>query len=216
MAKASKASRPSRARIRIEALRALAADPNQVEVRIGGRTVATLLRHRAEELGLAEGAAWTPALAARVDAAAADELAREAALGFLAKRAWSAAGLRERLVKAGHAERAAAAAAQALVADGWLDDRAFAQGRVEQHRRKGAIAAEALEALLEADGVGERDARAAAKAGGSTTAELRSEARRAKKAGESPARVAGRLARRGFDADTIRDALEHAGFRLED
>ena len=73
-------------KVPIDALRALSADPNQVEVRVGGRTVATLLRQRAVELGLVEGGAWTPALAARVDAAAAESLAREAALAFLAKR----------------------------------------------------------------------------------------------------------------------------------
>jgi hypothetical protein len=39
-------------KVPIDALRALSADPNQVEVRVGGRTVATLLRQRAVELGL--------------------------------------------------------------------------------------------------------------------------------------------------------------------
>ena len=82
---------------RIDALRALAADPNTVEVRSSGRTLATLPRSRAEELGLREGAAWTPALARKVDLAAAETLAREAALAFLARRAWSAAGLAARL-----------------------------------------------------------------------------------------------------------------------
>ena len=38
-------------KVPIDALRALSADPNQVEVRVGGRTVATLLRQRAVELG---------------------------------------------------------------------------------------------------------------------------------------------------------------------
>ena len=220
MAKATKKSVTGKTvtgkKARIDSLAPRAADPNQVEVRVGGRTVATLLRHRADELGLAEGAAWTPALAARVDAAAAEALAREAALAFLAKRAWSAAGLQARLVKGGHAARAAANAVKELVADGWLNDRAFAEGRVEQLRTRGAMAAEALEALLEADGVGERDAREAAKAGAGTAAELRKEAKAARKAGESANRVAGRMGRRGFDPDTIRDALEHAGYRLDD
>jgi SOS response regulatory protein OraA/RecX len=74
--------------------------------------------------------------------------------------------------------------------------------------------AEALAALLEADGVAEREAREAAEQGASTVKELRAEVRAAKRAKESPARVAGRLARRGFDPDTIRDALEHAGYEL--
>lgn len=200
---------------RIDALPAAAHDPNLVEVRVGGRTAATLLRHRAEELGVAEGKAWTPALAARVGAAAAEALAREAALGFLARRAWGAAALAARLVRAGHAAAAANAAVHALVADGWIDDRAFARARAEHHRERGPIAADALEALLAAEGVGERDAREAAQAGASTATELRAEARAARAAGHSAARVAGRLARRGFDPDTIREALEGAGYRID-
>jgi hypothetical protein len=98
----------------IDALRALAADPNVVDVRVGGRTVATLPRARAEALGATEGAAWTPALATRVGGAAAEALAREAALAFLARRAWSAALLAARLVRAGHDERAAADAVEVV------------------------------------------------------------------------------------------------------
>ena len=71
MAKANKKTVTGK-KARIDSIAPRAVDPNQVEVRVGGRTVATLLRHRADELGLTEGAAWTPALAARVDAAAAD------------------------------------------------------------------------------------------------------------------------------------------------
>lgn len=208
-------ARKTTARRRVDALRATAADPNLVEVRVAGRTEATLPRQRAEDLGIAEGTPWTPALAARVDRVAAEALARESALAFLAKRPWSAAALRERLVKAGHAEQAASAAVSAMVADGWLDDRAFASSRVGHHRRKGAMPAEALAALLEADGVGERDAQEAAERGAATAKELRDEVRAAKRAKQSPARVAGRLARRGFDPDTIRDALERAGYELD-
>lgn len=200
---------------RIDALRALAVDPNLVEVRSSGRTLATLPRARAEELGLREGAAWTPALARKVDLAAAESLAREAALAFLAKRGWSAAGLAARLVRAGHAESVAASAVAALVADGWLDDRAFAGERVAHHRRTGSFPAEALEELLKREGVGERDAAAAAEAGAATAKELRAEVRTARRAGTSARTVAGRLSRRGFDADTIRDALEAAGYELD-
>ena len=207
-------ARKPTSRRRVDALRAASDDPNLVEVRVAGRTEATLPRHRAEELGITEGTAWTPALAARVGRAAAEALARESALAFLAKRPWSAAALEARLAKAGHAPTAAAAAVASMVADGWLDDRAFAATRVEHHRRKGAMPAEALAALLEADGVGERDAREAADRGGASAKELRAEVRAAKRAQESAARVAGRLARRGFDPDTIRDALEHAGYEL--
>ncbi len=199
----------------IDALRAHAADPNVVDVRVGGRTVATLPRARAEALGATEGSAWTPALAARVSAAAAEALAREAALAFLARRAWSAALLAARLVRAGHDERAAADAVAALVADGWLDDRAYAKARAEQLSRRGAMAAEALEHVLVEEGVAERVARAAAKGEAGSAEDLVREAKAARRAGHGAARVSGRLARRGFDADTIRAALERAGYDLD-
>jgi SOS response regulatory protein OraA/RecX len=200
---------------RIELLRLHAGDPNTVDIRAGGRTLATLPRTRAEELGVREGAAWTPALARRVDRSAAESLAREAALAHLAKRSWSAAGLAARLVRGGHDEDAAAAAVAAMVADGWLDDRAYAQERVAHHRRTGSFPADALAALLARDGIGERDAERAARAGAASAKELRAEVRAAHRAGASARTVAGRLTRRGFDADTIRDALEAAGYELD-
>lgn len=200
---------------RIDLLRPHAGDPNTVDIRAGGRTLASLPRTRAEELGVREGAAWTPALARRVDRSAAESLAREAALAHLAKRSWSAAGLAARLVRGGHDEDAAAAAVAALVADGWLDDRAYAQERVAHHRRTGSLSAEALAALLARDGIGERDAERAARAGAASAKELRAEVRAAHRAGTSARAVAGRLTRRGFDADTIRDALEAAGYELD-
>lgn len=200
---------------RIDALPASATDPNMVEVRVGGRTVAVLLRHRAEELGVAEGRPWSPALAARVDAAAAEALAREAALAFLARKAWGAAALEARLVRAGHAADAARGAVRALASDGWIDDRTYARERAERHRERGAISAEALEALLAAEGISEPDAREAADACAATAGDLRAEARAARKAGHGASRVAARFARRGFDPDTIREALEGAGFRVD-
>jgi SOS response regulatory protein OraA/RecX len=199
----------------IDAVRALDGDPMAVEVRVGGTTVARMPRPRAEALGLAEGMKWTPALAARVDRACAEALAREAGLAFLARKAWSAKGLEARLVRAGHEPRAARDAVAAMVADGWLDDRAFAEARVEQLSRRGAMSQDALAETLEADGVGEAVAAEAARAGAGTAADLRAEARAARRAGERASRVAGRFARRGFDADSIRDALERAGYELD-
>lgn len=217
------ARRTTKART-IDALRALDGDPMTVEVRVGGTTVATLPRPRAESLGLAEGVRWTPAIAARVDRACAEALAREAGLAFLARKSWSAKGLEARLAQAGHDARAARAAVAAMVADGWLDDRAFAEARVGQLSRRGAMSADALAAMLESEGVAESIAADAAEsiaadaaeAGAGTAAQLRAEARAAKRAGERAARVAGRFARRGFDADTIRDALERAGFEVDE
>lgn len=210
--------RTTRSKSAIEALRPTPEDPNVVEVRVGGRTVASMLRHRAQELGLEVGAKWTPAIAARVSAACALELAREAAFALLAKRAYAAHALQAKLEAGGHAEAAAAAAVAALVADGWLDDAAFAAERATHLQRRGPVATDALAERLEAEGVGEAVARAAAKRAtpaDETHAALLREARTARRAGESASRVGNRFARRGFEADTIESVLEAAGFRLE-
>lgn len=203
---------------RIDAVRPMGDDPNVVEVRAGGRRRAVLPRARAEELRLEEGARWTPALAARVDAAAARELARDAAFAMLARSDRSRAALEAALVARGHDAAAANDALDMLAADGWLDDRAFAADRAAALQRRGPLAAEAIAARLEAEGVRPRDAAAAAR--DATDADSRpalvTECRTARRAGVGATRMAGRLARRGFDPDTIHDVLASAGYALDD
>ena len=203
---------------RIDAVRPVGDDPNVVEVRAGGRRRAVLPRARAEELRLEEGARWTPALAARVDAAAARELARDAAFAMLARSDRSRAALEAALVARGHDAAAAKDALDMLAADGWLDDRAFAADRAAALQRRGPVAADAIAARLEAEGVRPRDAAAAAR--DATEADPRpallAECRAARRAGVGAARMAGRLARRGFDPDTIHEVLATAGYELDD
>jgi regulatory protein len=203
---------------RIESIRPTGDDPNVVEVRAGGRRRAVLPRTRAEELGLEEGARWTPALAARVDTVAARELAREAAFAMLARSNRARAALEAALVARGHDPAAARDALDTLAGDGWLDDRAFAADRAAALQRRGPLAADAIAARLEAEGVRPRDAAAAAR--DATDADprpaLAAECRAARRAGVTPTRLAGRLARRGFDPDTIREVLASAGYPLDD
>ncbi len=216
MAQRSTSRSPSGAKT-IAALRPTVEDPNIVEVIVGRRAVASMLRHRAESLGLAVGTRWTPQLAGRVGAAQAQELAREAAFAMLARRARSAAGLRERLLAAGHGAEAAEAAIEAMRADGWIDDAAFAAERARELQRRAPLAAPALAARLEEEGVAAREAARVARAAAPEDPQslLRREARAARRARESAARVAGRFARRGYDPDTIREALEAAGYELD-
>lgn len=203
---------------RIEAVRPMGDDPNVVEVRVDGRRRAVLQRARAEELGVEEGARWTPALAARVDAAAARELAREAAFAMLSRSNRTRAALEAALVARGHDAAAAKDALDTLAADGWLDDRAFAADRAAALQRRGPVAAEAIAARLEAEGVRPRDAAAAAR--DATESDPRpalvAECRAARRAGVGATRMAGRLARRGFDPDTIHEVLASAGYPLDD
>jgi SOS response regulatory protein OraA/RecX len=192
---------------RIESIRPTGDDPNVVEVRAGGRRRAVLPRTRAEELGLEEGARWTPALAARVDTVAARELAREAAFAMLARSNRARAALEAALVARGHDPAAARDALDTLAGD-----------RAAALQRRGPLAADAIAARLEAEGVRPRDAAAAAR--DATDADprpaLAAECRAARRAGVTPTRLAGRLARRGFDPDTIREVLASAGYPLDD
>lgn len=204
---------------RIEALEPLPTDPLRVRVIVAGSVVATLARTRCDALALAPGRVWSGALAATVATLGKVDAARDAALRRLGRSALSGQGLTAFLVRTGHEERSAEAAVQGLRADGWLDDRAFALARAEALQRRRPLAMEALAARLEAEGVAPplaaEAARAAGRASGPAADHLAREARAARRTGVSVRTLAGRLARRGFDADAIHAALRSAGYPVD-
>jgi SOS response regulatory protein OraA/RecX len=219
-------------------------DPNSRRVLVGQRVVATMRVVDIEELGLTVGDAWTDAVAGAVEAVLAVERARRDALAALARRGLSHAELIDRLGRRGHAAPAARAVADELVSHGWLDDEAVARETVSSVLRSGPAAAAHLRRRVEARGIdaaiaarvvedalGDADpveaalaiARAAHPRGTppSTTPGT--------PPGTSPntppntppnqaalRRVAARLARRGFDADTIAVALDRLGLARGD
>lgn len=203
---------------RITALQPAADSPMTVHIVVGGRRVATLPRPRCQDLGLHVDQAWTAALAKRVEAAAAEDAARADALRRLARRAHSTKGLEEALLRAGHATAATRAALAELAEHGWLDDAQYAATRAEALNRKAPLAAAALAARLEAEGVSTKDAQRAAQAAAppDQEAQLVREARAARRAGVALRTMAGRLARRGFEEDTILTALAAAGYPVSD
>ncbi len=209
-----------RAAPRIRALEPLRTDPLRVRVIVGNDAVATLARTRCEELALAPGLAWSAALAQRVAALAKVDAARDAALRRLGRSALSGQALAAALARAGHEAGAVEQAVAGLRADGWLDDAAFARTRAEALQRRAALAPAALAARLEAEGVAAdlaaEAARAAVRAGGPLKDALAREARAARRAGVSARTLAGRLARRGHDEDTVRAALRGAGYAVAD
>jgi regulatory protein len=205
---------------KITTLDPIADDPMTVRVKVGRRVVATLARSRCSELGVAEGRTWTLALQRRVAEAAACDAAREAALRALGRRAYSQAGLQQKLVERGHEARAAEAAVRDLADHGWLDDATFAELRAESLNRRAPMAAEAIAGQLQDEGVApelaESTAREAAGSASEVAAALAREARAARKAGLSMRTLAGRLARRGFDQDTVETALRAGGYPVDD
>jgi SOS response regulatory protein OraA/RecX len=193
----------------IDAVLADAADPGMVRVRIGRVRVGPLRREDAERLGIEVGVRWTQALARKVrritDAAA----CRADALRRLGRRDHSRALLEARLSPR-WSETIAAQVVRDLVSEGWLDDRTYAERRAESLRRSGPMARDLLRERLESEGVNAGDA-ARASGGPDAAADLVPLAKRWKREGRSPTSIARALGRRGFDSDTIAQALQRAG-----
>lgn len=214
----------STGRAKIVGLEPMADDPMVVRVRVrqaGARTareVAKLTRPRCEELGLRVDQAWTATLQRRVEALAARDAARDAGLRRLGRSGLSARGLEAALQRSGHAPDAVAEAVSELKTAGWLNDGAFAEQRAQKLASGAPIAAEAISARLEAEGVEAGEAFQAAKRAVPVTPvrALADEARAAKRAGTRASTVAARLGRRGFDEDTVLAALRAAGYAVDD
>ncbi len=130
------------------------------------------------------------------------------ALRLLGVRAHSRSELRSKLRRKGCAPDAIEAAVERLAGQGYLDDAAFAESLVSRRsasRGPGAIAGE-----LAAKGIDRETARAAL-AGTDREAQLEAALRLAGRAGSRDSRVlAGRLIRRGFDWDVVREACRQA------
>lgn len=202
-------------RRQIERVVPLRRDPGLCCVHVGDRRFEPLRRDDAERLGVREGAPWNVALERKVEALIAVAAARQAALATLARAARSRAWLLERLVARGHDSAAVNEALAQLDRDGWLDDRRSAETRAVSLKTRGAMARSHLEASLEAEGYGKhaRPVAAAALEGASDLDRAIVEARKQRRLGRSARAIAGVLARRGFDCDTIGTALERAGLR---
>ena len=200
----------------ISAIDPLPSDPNVLRVRVGGRLAARLQRPDVERLGLGAGQAWTAEVAEAVQQAVELGKARKAALAALGRRALSRGELTLRLEAKGHEAEIIAMVLDELETDGWLDDRAYARSVAhELTRRKPAsrrllmqrLQARQIDvevAAMVADEVAEAD---------EPTAEAERFAReRLRSMGSLPPataarRIAGALARRGFDAETIEAVL---------
>ena len=147
---------------------------------------------------------------------------REYALGLLGRRAYSCGDLTQRLVSKGHDPNLVDLAIRRLVDCGLLDDEALARAMAEATVAKKPASAALIEQKLHArriprdiaervvaevlDGVDPVEAAA-------RLARAMLGAHRPKAGAANRQRIGAALARRGFDADIISEALERAGLR---
>ena len=86
----------------ITALAPTKRDPSRITIKVNGKAVATMVRARIEELALHEGMAWDDALAQRVQQAAAVDKAMRDAMTRLSRRMLSSGDMRRKLRQRDH------------------------------------------------------------------------------------------------------------------
>lgn len=203
----------------------LPSDPNVQRIKVGGRIVARLSGRDVEQLNLEPGQEWTDELAERVAHQVARAKARKTALNALGRRSLSRGQLIERLQRRGHDADAAASVADELEADGWLDDAAYARELAESLcRSQPASQRLIVHKLVQRKFSRDLAERVAAEVLEGTDAVEQAmefaEKRYRSMQSLSPAvavrRIAGALARRGFDHSTTREVIARLGILDED
>ncbi|MFM1831003.1 MAG: RecX family [Planctomycetota bacterium] len=195
-------------RVTLTAIRADPRDPAMVRLELQGTPIGSIRRDDARRLGLTEGMAWTATRARAVQALLDEAACRHDALRRLGRHDLSRAMLTARLAARWGADLAARTA-DALAQGGWLDDDAYARRRAERLAARSPLSSEALQARLESEGVLPRVAARAVSAHQDPDA-LHAHVRTWKRAGRDGTWIARKLARGGFDADSIAAALHRA------
>lgn len=196
------------------------ADPDRLSIRIGRRTVARLSREAAQSIGLEVGLEWTHALEARVEEAAATERAVAYAVRLLGRRPLSRRELVQRLASRGFDRKAADAAAEEVVRMGLIDERAYAEAVIRNTTIRRPAGRRLLEAKLRGRGIETEAARRAIESAASESNPLEDATELARKRAATlpesldgraaSRRLAGLLARRGFDAGVVQEAVRRA------
>ena len=201
----------------ITGMEPLASDPNQRRIKVNGKIVATLRTGDVADLGLAVHLAWTKSLAQRVERVLAIDKARQQALALLSARALSTKTLTRRLRDRGHSESIVRQIVDEVRRDGWLNERAYAEEIVRSATRRKPAGRVLLEQKLAQRGVepatAGRVVRAASDAQDDRAAAYSLARRRLATMGSvapdtAVRRVAGLLARRGFEDDVVEATIE--------
>ncbi|MEL6497365.1 MAG: RecX family transcriptional regulator [Planctomycetota bacterium] len=201
-------------------LRSIGTDGTSVSVMVGNKSVAKIDASDLEQLQVAAGAEWTADLADQLFDAAAKLAARKHALRLVAARPRARADLIRRLRIAGHADRHAAAAADALENAGVINDADLAEAAATTLASRAGTSRRAIETKLRRRGISAADA---SKAAGRATEDLdereaavelatkrASRQRQPTDPTATKRRLFAFLLRRGFNSDDARYAVEQA------
>lgn len=193
-------------------------DPTRVMIRVDGAVKATLPRPVVETLGIAVGLAWTEAVEARVAEAVDRDKAERYALNALGRRALSGGELAERIRRRGHGAAVAEAVVQAMRDKRFLDDEAYGRAVIRAERARRPAGSRLLRQKLVqkrldrslidrliAELEAEQDPVAEARC--LVEARLRQPSVQRLDPAARQRRLYAQLARRGFDPDTIRQAM---------
>jgi len=203
----------------ISAIDPVISDPNLRRIKVGGKSLATLRSIDVDRLGLDIGQTLTVRLERQIQEAAALQKARIDARRMLARRMLSAGETRDRLVRKNHDAPIIDIIILELVADGWIDDAAYGRAVIDSVTRARPAGAKLLrqklrsrkivdEAILQE--VSERDSNE------DVEAAFGFAKRQWAKLEEVPRpkairRLAGLLARRGYEEQTVTDVLQRLG-----
>jgi regulatory protein len=192
-------------------------DPNIRRVRLKRKVVARLSPEQVDELNIAVGDAWTEDLRRRVIRISDRNRAWKKAIWLLSKRAYSSGGLKQKLVRNGFNREVAEAVIEDVVQSGWLDDGQFAESAARSLLARGPLGHRALVArlrqkLLPPD-IAEQAARQVLESADLSDDAYQFAAKRIRTMTQLPEttirrRLYGQLARRGFDGDVIRTAMD--------
>jgi regulatory protein len=207
----------------ITQIKPLSKDPNLRRIYVDKRAVVTLSASDVERLKLREGTLWTAHLEIAVRHEAEALEARRDAMRMLGRRDFSSAELIDRLVQRNHSPIAAERAVKELVEDQWIDDAKYAREVVHALTRRKPASKEYLKSMLARRkinsalaakilhaGAGQSEAEAAL-----TLARQQLSTMKQLPLHTASRRISGKLARRGFDGQTIADVLERIGLGVQ-
>ncbi|MEM1213287.1 MAG: regulatory protein RecX [Planctomycetota bacterium] len=212
----------------ITGLSASSRDPSRLTIKVDRKAAGTLPATVIQELGLAIGDEWTPALAARVEDAARDDKAMRFALNSLNRRAVSRYKLDRKLADRDYPHDTRERVLDRLEALGHLDDFALAQSLIRSQTRAKPAGRRLLQQKLFQAGIA-RDA--ANRALDERQQQLDPDAIRQQAmdfaqrklatlarfdAPTQRRRLYGTLARRGFSPDLIHDILDRLPAESQD
>ncbi len=201
----------------ISAIKPLKDDAVRCGIYVGRRRVAILMLDQIEYLGLYVGAPWDPDRQQRIAEAALLAKARRDALKLVNRRALGSPQMIEKLTRKGHTLEVAKAVAQELLDKKFLDDEAYGRTLLENQMRKPAgrrllqqkLQQKKLPSAMIKKLVNQADAGRDAVADARRLAEQKLRGASFRKLDDAgrKRRIWGLLARRGFESQTISEAL---------